>query len=60
VAHDPERPCREAEAPIKDDFKGRHYKATLILQAVSHGLLRSIPVTRKGVHTDREQHQTLP
>jgi hypothetical protein len=41
-------------------FKGRHFEATLILQAVSHGPLRSIPVTLKGVHTDREQHQTVP
>ena len=37
--HDPECDCREAEAPSaeassKDAFKGRHFEASLILQAV--------------------------
>jgi len=33
AAHDPECDCREAEARSKDDFKGRHFEAALILQA---------------------------
>ena len=35
VAHDPERPCREAEAPVQGRFQGPALQATLILQAVS-------------------------
>src|SRR5829696_4164844 len=35
VCHDPECPRRAAEAPVQERFQGRHYEATLILQAVS-------------------------
>ena len=35
VAHDPQRPCREAEAPVQGRLQGPHFEAALILQAVS-------------------------
>jgi hypothetical protein len=33
--HDPEGDRREAEASVQGDFKGRHFEASLILQAIS-------------------------
>src|SRR5215211_3825289 len=38
VGHDPERPCEKLKRRSKDDFKGRHFEAALILQAVSWSL----------------------
>src|SRR3954453_5826041 len=35
AAHDPECDCRAAEAPVQERLKGRHFEASLILQAVS-------------------------
>ena len=35
LAHDPERHRRELKRRSKDDFKGRHFEAALIVQAVS-------------------------
>ena len=34
-SHDPVCHRRQAEAPVEDDFKGRHFEAGLIVQAVS-------------------------